>query len=120
MKTAKAGIYAGKVQDPRFRDQFTVYGERTRKVRLGFSELTFCCYNIVMTRTIPAVYENGVFRPTQPVGDLPEHASVRLTIETTAGATQSKRVLGLQRDKVIYVAPDFDAELGDDHRSSPL
>lgn len=40
-----------------------------------------------MARTIAAIYENGVFRPTQPVGDLPEHASVQLTVEPAAVAT---------------------------------
>lgn len=68
-----------------------------------------------MTRTVPAIYENGVFRPTQPVGDLPEHASVRLTIESPAPEARPKRVLGLQRDQVTYIAPDFDAELGDEY-----
>jgi predicted DNA-binding antitoxin AbrB/MazE fold protein len=30
---------------------------------------------MLMSRTIHAVYENGVFRPTEPV-DLPEHTAV--------------------------------------------
>jgi len=30
--------------------------------------------------TISAIYENGVFRPTEPV-DLPEHARVRVGVE---------------------------------------
>ncbi len=67
-----------------------------------------------MTRSIPAIYENGVFRPTGPVGDLPEHSSVQLTVEPAAAQTPTKRVWGLQRDKILYIAPDFDAELGDD------
>lgn len=71
-------------------------------------------YNVDMTRIVPAVYENGVFRPTQPVGDLPEHASVRLTIESPERQQRSQRVLGLQRDQVTYIAPDFDAELDDE------
>ena len=29
---------------------------------------------------ISAIYENGAFRPTEPVGDLPEHTPVRLTV----------------------------------------
>lgn len=33
-----------------------------------------------MTRTITAIFEDGVLKPTQPL-DLPEHAQVRLTIE---------------------------------------
>jgi len=67
-----------------------------------------------MTRSITAIYENGVFRPAHPVGDVPEHASVRLTMEIPPDSEHPKRVLGLQRDKLIYVAPDFNSELGDD------
>lgn len=68
----------------------------------------------LMTRSIPAIYENGVFRPTQPVEDLPEHAAVRLTVEASAPCPEGKRVWGLQRHKIIHIAPDFDAELGED------
>lgn len=32
-------------------------------------------------KTIQAVYENGVFRPTEPV-DLPEHAKVMILAES--------------------------------------
>ena len=71
-------------------------------------------YNTAMTRTIPAIYENGVFRPTQPVDGLPEHAPVQLTIEAPTPTPGQQRLLGLQRDQIIYVAPDFDAELGDE------
>lgn len=68
-----------------------------------------------MTRTVVAIYENGVFRPTQPVSDLPEHASVRLTIESpTPAERRPKRVLGLQRGQILRIATDFDAELGDE------
>ena len=66
-----------------------------------------------MTRRIDAIYENGVFRPTEPVVDLPEHAAVRLIVEAGATDAPRKRILGLQWDKVIHIAPDFDAELGD-------
>lgn len=65
-----------------------------------------------MTRMISAIYENGAFRPTEPIGDLPEHVRVQLTV--TSPDIPPKRALGLQRDKIIYVAPDFDEELGDD------
>lgn len=67
-----------------------------------------------MTRSIGAIYENGVFRPTEPVVDLPEHAPVRLIVETRGTEAPRKRILGLQRDKIISIAPDFDEELGDD------
>lgn len=36
-----------------------------------------------MTRMISAIYENGAFRPTEPVGDLPEHTPVRLTLDVS-------------------------------------
>ena len=67
-----------------------------------------------MTRMISAIYENGAFRPTEPIGDLAEHTPVRLTVEHTPAAPAGKRVLGLQRGSVIYIAPDFDEELGDE------
>ncbi len=66
-----------------------------------------------MTRTISAVFDNGAFRPTEPIGDLPEHTPVRLTVEREGGMPAGKRVLGLQRGSVIYIAPDLDEELGD-------
>lgn len=66
------------------------------------------------TRSIPAIYENGVFRPTQQVRDLPEHSAVRLTVESAPAPKQpAKRVFGLQRHKIVSIAPDFDEELGD-------
>ena len=71
-------------------------------------------YNALMVRSIQAIYEKGVFRPTEPVGDLPEHAAVRLTVEPCRGKPPPRRALGLQRDKVIGISADFDAELGDD------
>ena len=67
-----------------------------------------------MTRMISAIYENGAFRPTEPVGDLPEHTPVRLTVEQEGVVPAGKRALGMQRGSVIYIAPDFDEELGDE------
>lgn len=67
-----------------------------------------------MTRTISAIYENGAFRPTEPIADLAEHTPVRLTVEQQEAASTGKRVWGLQRGVVLYIAPDFDAELGDE------
>ena len=67
-----------------------------------------------MTRMISAIYESGAFRPTEPIADLPEHTPVRLTVEQGTVAPAGKRVLGLQRGSVLYIAPDFDEELGDE------
>ncbi len=36
-----------------------------------------------MTRTIDAIYENGVLRPLEPI-DIKEHTKVRITIEVKA------------------------------------
>jgi predicted DNA-binding antitoxin AbrB/MazE fold protein len=33
-----------------------------------------------MEKTIDAVFENGVFRPTEPVVGVPEHSRVRVTV----------------------------------------
>jgi len=35
-----------------------------------------------LTRTVEAIYENGVLRPLEPLEDLKEHEHVRITIET--------------------------------------
>ena len=34
-----------------------------------------------MTRMISAIYENGAFRPTEPIEGMPDHMPVRLTFE---------------------------------------
>ena len=67
-----------------------------------------------MTRMISAIYEDGAFRPTEPIADLPEHTPVRLTVEQGAVAPAGKRVLGQHRGVVLDIAPDFDAEWGDE------
>lgn len=38
-----------------------------------------------MSRTIDAIYEDGVLKPLEPL-DLPEHAKTRVTIEESAEA----------------------------------
>lgn len=35
-----------------------------------------------MTRTIEAVYENGMLRPLEPLDELPDKTQVRITIHT--------------------------------------
>ncbi len=42
-----------------------------------------------MTQTITATFEDGVLKPAQPL-DLPEHAQVRLTIETLHSEIQKQ------------------------------
>ena len=55
-----------------------------------------------MTRTINAVYENGLLRPLQPLDGFAEHAQVKLTIETVTPASN-----GLT--DCIGILPDEDA-----------
>ncbi|MCH7702591.1 MAG: antitoxin family protein [Planctomycetes bacterium] len=55
-----------------------------------------------MTRTINAVYENGLLRPLQPLDGLAEHAQVKLTIETVTPA-------GNGLTDCIGILPDEDA-----------
>ena len=38
-----------------------------------------------MVHKIDAIYENGVIQPIGPIGGLPEHALVSITIETAPG-----------------------------------
>jgi predicted DNA-binding antitoxin AbrB/MazE fold protein len=43
---------------------------------------------MAMTRTLQAIYENGAFRPLQPVS-CQEHEKVLLTVESTERAEES-------------------------------
>ena len=50
-----------------------------------------------MTRTITAVYEDGLFKPIEPLA-LPEHTKVRLTVEMEEEAeAQAQMILALAR-----------------------
>jgi predicted DNA-binding antitoxin AbrB/MazE fold protein len=55
-----------------------------------------------LTRTVEAVYENGVLRPLEPLEDLKEHERVRITIETDEGGHPLADCIG--------ILPDEDAE----------
>ena len=46
-------------------------------------------YTLVMTDSIRAIYENGVFRPLD-TPNLPEHQQVRLIVESIVPSTQGK------------------------------
>ena len=68
-----------------------------------------------MTATVDAIYENGQFRPTSPVG-LPEHTAVRLAIEvqpaeyTEATRPKGEELMKRLRDnppKLRYSAEEF-------------
>jgi hypothetical protein len=68
----------------------------------------------VLTVSIAAIYENGVFRPLIPP-DLPERTPVELGVRQTHGnPAWSWRSLGL----VTYVAPDFDVTPEEFHQSA--
>ncbi len=45
-------------------------------------------YTSLMSNTIRAIYENGVFKPLD-APNLPEHQQVRLTVESTTASTES-------------------------------
>ena len=49
-----------------------------------------------MSRTIHAVYENGVFRPTEPV-DLPEHTTVEFEPRIKEAEAESTPSQGLAK-----------------------
>ncbi|MCZ2342221.1 MAG: DUF104 domain-containing protein [Bacteroidales bacterium] len=64
---------------------------------------------------IHAIYENGVFRPTEPV-DLPEHAEVEFELkmlDAEQPVTKHPRRPGLLKGQVLYMAPDFNEPLDD-------
>jgi predicted DNA-binding antitoxin AbrB/MazE fold protein len=49
-----------------------------------------------MTKTIHAIYENGVFRPTEPV-DLPDHTSVEFELRIKEPSAPVKVSEGLAK-----------------------
>jgi predicted DNA-binding antitoxin AbrB/MazE fold protein len=50
-----------------------------------------------MTQTITATFEDGVLKPLQPL-DLPEHATVRVTIDDLDWeATKAQRLAALEK-----------------------
>ncbi len=65
-----------------------------------------------MTQVISAIYQNGVFHPVEPLTDLPEHSTVRLTVECDV-ASAPIRAMGAQAGSVLYIAPDFDADISE-------
>lgn len=63
-----------------------------------------------------ARYDGKVIVPDEPL-DLPANQKIRVQIEpieSTQAAPNPKRVLGQQRDLVVYLAPDWEAPLPDD------
>ncbi len=52
-----------------------------------------------MSRTIEAIYEDGVLKPLEPLG-LPEHARTRVTVEEEAG----QEVVAALRGKFPFIA----------------
>jgi predicted DNA-binding antitoxin AbrB/MazE fold protein len=69
-----------------------------------------------MTITIDATYEDGVLKPAHPL-PLAERAQVRVTVQpvTLAGGEQTTWPCkaGSAKDKILWIAPDFDAPLED-------
>lgn len=49
-----------------------------------------------MTKTIHAIYENGVFRPIEPV-NLPDRTAVELELRVAGGAGPARMSEGLAR-----------------------
>jgi predicted DNA-binding antitoxin AbrB/MazE fold protein len=52
-----------------------------------------------VNETIEAIYENGVFRPTQPVTGLPEHARVRVTVLSPQNTAPWADCVGIMPDE---------------------
>lgn len=62
---------------------------------------------------IHAIYENGVFRPTEPV-ELPDRCRVEFEpklIEAEKLPMKERPAPGLGKGSLIYMAPDFDEPL---------
>jgi len=69
--------------------------------------------------TIEAIYENGVFRPVQPVS-LPEKERVRLQVEVVTPAAQAwfeqMRQARARLKEKYGTFPDSTAEIAEDRR----
>ncbi len=50
-----------------------------------------------MTMTTTAIYEDGVLKPTTPLPDIPEHSTVRISIDAPVEKTQEE-LLAFLRD----------------------
>lgn len=61
-----------------------------------------------MTQLIQAIYENGVFRPLEPV-HVGEHAQVSLTVESAAETPTDAATLQRQREALARLRADMDA-----------
>lgn len=63
-----------------------------------------------------AHFDGKVIVPDEPLALMPNQR-LRIHVEPIGqppSQSESKRRLGLQRGSVVYIADDFDAELGDD------
>jgi predicted DNA-binding antitoxin AbrB/MazE fold protein len=60
-----------------------------------------------MTQPVQAIYENGVFRPLDPV-QVAEHERVSLVIESPA-ATSEVEVVARQRESLAKLRAEMDA-----------
>jgi predicted DNA-binding antitoxin AbrB/MazE fold protein len=52
-----------------------------------------------MEKTIEAIYENGVLRPTQPITGLAEHARVRVTVLSPVSTPPWADCVGIMPDE---------------------
>jgi predicted DNA-binding antitoxin AbrB/MazE fold protein len=52
-----------------------------------------------MTRTIEAIYENGILRPVAPIEGLEEHARVRVSIEEEKSVQNLLKACGTVSDE---------------------
>jgi predicted DNA-binding antitoxin AbrB/MazE fold protein len=68
-------------------------------------------------KPIHAIYENGVFRPTEPV-DLPEHTEVEVEVlpsESTVNKASLRRIYAIMAEE--YESGEFDvAERHNEHQ----
>jgi predicted DNA-binding antitoxin AbrB/MazE fold protein len=68
-----------------------------------------------MRVTIEAIYESGILKPLAPLPDLPEHTTVRITLETVAGTEQRGSVIDAQRKNRLYINAQVARDIGDSH-----
>ncbi len=67
-------------------------------------------------KTVQAIYQNGVFRPSDPV-DLPENSQVQLTIESKPSSAEGQNTLAELADIALQFPdnPDLPTDLAAQH-----
>ncbi len=71
-----------------------------------------------MTKTVEAIYENGIFKPVKKV-NIPEHERVKLIVSPVEeDEREIKKIVERQRKALLEIAGIGDSGLGDVSRNT--